>query len=84
MQQKLKEEIEGRGLGALLLGYQILTTSTSFKFVTSTITSTSVISCIASASFYGGSTQTCRRKRSVADIEADEDQMPFDPSPVNK
>jgi hypothetical protein len=68
---------ENRGFlfPALFAGAQILSTSTSYKFVTSTFTSTTLISCIVSASFYGGSTQTCRRKRSVADIEQDEDQI---------
>ena len=74
---------EGRGFlwPALFVGAQILSTSTKYTYTTSTITSTSVISCIPSASFYGGSTQACRRKRSIVDIEAHEDQMPFNPRP---
>ena len=75
---------EGRGFlwPALFVGAQILSTSTKYTYTTSTITSTSVISCIVSASFYGGSTQSCRRKRAAAEIEADQDQMPFNPAPV--
>ncbi len=75
---------EGRGFlwPALFVGAQILSTSTKYTYTTSTITSTSVISCIVSASFYGGSTQSCRRKRAAAEIEANEDQMPFNPSAV--
>ena len=75
---------ENRGFlfPALFAGAQILSTSTSYKFVTSTFTSTTLISCIVSASFYGGSTQTCRRKRSIADIEAEEDQQQISSSAV--
>ena len=71
-------------LPALFFGGQLLRTSTSYTFTTSTITSTNVITCIASASFYGGSTQACRRKRSgrSTEVETIEDPMSFNPSAV--
>ena len=85
LKKKQNSQMENRGLlPALLFGAQLFATSTKYTFVTSTITSTNVLSCIASASFYGGSTQACRRKRSVAEIEADEDQMLLNPSTVNR
>lgn len=85
LKKKQNYQMENRGiLPALLFGAQLFATSTKYTFITSTITSTNVLSCIASGSFYGGSTQACRRKRSVAEIEADEDQMMYKPSPVNR
>ena len=82
--------LENRAFGLpakLFLGAQIFSSTTSYTFITSTITSTYVISCIQSASFYGGSTQACRRKRkSFAEIEAEEEQnnLSLDPSAVER
>lgn len=73
---------ESRGaallLPALLLGSALYgSTSTSYSFVTSTLTSTSTINCIPSASFtLGSSTVACRKRRDIAlvrDLLADED-----------
>ena len=85
LRKKENSQMENRGfLQSFLFGTQLFArSSTKYTFVTSTITSTNVLSCIVSASFYGGSTQACRRKRSVAEIEADEDEMLLNPSTVN-
>ena len=77
--------LETRAFGfpaKFFLGAQIFSSSTKYTFITSTFTSTSVITCIVSASFYGGSTQACRRKRSIADIEAHENRV--NPSAVQR
>lgn len=52
-------------LPALLFGTGIYGTSTKYSIVTTTVTSTSVISCIISASFSAGSTTACRRRREM-------------------
>ena len=63
---------ESRGaalfLPALLLGSALYgSTSTAYSFATSTLTSTSTINCIPSASFtLGSSTVACRKRRDIA------------------
>ena len=49
-------------LSALLGAYS---TSTKYTFSTTTITSTSIQSCLLSGSFSPGSTTNCRRRREV-------------------
>lgn len=77
---------------ALFYKAQIYQTVTKYSFITSTITSTNVISCIPAASFFGGSSQTCRRKRDYADAmraaESSNAESPdgslVNPSPVER
>lgn len=72
-----------------VLKAQVYATSTKYTISTSTITSTSVISCIQAASFFGGSSQSCRRRRDNKEIlaqfeEEDADGSLIEPSPIHR
>jgi hypothetical protein len=68
-------------LSNLLFG--TVATSTKYSIATTTIVSTSVISCIPSASFSAGSTTACRRRRDLSVMkELLDDHEALSPSQV--
>ncbi len=80
------DEIQSEGrsffLPKFLVGNQVLATSTKYTIITTSVTITTVAQCIKSSSFYGGSTQACRKRRSLL-LEA-ANQSNLNPTPVER
>ena len=83
--QMSEEETAPRGflLPNFLLKNQVLGTTTSYSFTTSTVTITTIYSCIRAASFFGGSSQACRKRRSLAKLDLPSDEEHVDGSLLN-
>lgn len=75
--QSDEDEADSRAFSIqnLILKNQVFGTTTKYSIITSTLTTTTYISCLQSASFFGGSSTACRRKRDsalMADLLAQE------------
>ena len=79
------DEIQSEGrsffLPKFLVGNQVLATSTKYTIITTSVTITTVAQCIKSSSFYGGSTQVCRKRRGLLE---EADQLVLNPTHVER